>query len=263
MTCRRASRAAGTRALRALCAACCVAAAGAGTDGHKETGAWTLSKALTSQTSSKTCDDGTGETVSGVECNYKLDTRLASCLADFFAGYSVTELGAGLGRYKRRIEKGGRTRGYAAYDGIPNVASLTDGRVSHVDLSADDASIRQSDYALTLEVAEHIPQKYEGALMRNIDRSNTKGVLLSWSNLGRGQSAHGHVNPKRKSQVRSLLCEYGYIEDRNVSAHMRRCSTFLYLKRGVQFFRRYPVQSVASECATVAIPPPRAQRNRE
>ena len=85
--------------------------------------------------------------------------------------------------------------------------------------------------------------------MRNIDRANTKGVLLSWSNLGGKQSAHGHVNPKRKSQVRSLLCEYGYIEDRNTSAYLRRCSTFLYLKRGVQFFRRYPVASVAN-CAS-------------
>ena len=56
--------------------------------------------------------------------------------------------------------------------------------------------------------------------------------------MGSSQSAHGHVNPKRKSQVRSLLAPYGYMEDRNSSAYLRRCATFLYLKRGVQVFRR-------------------------
>lgn len=62
--------------------------------------------------------------------------------------------------------------------------------------------------------------------------------VLSWSNMGASQSAHGHVNPKRKSQVRLLFAPWGYVEDRNASAHLRQCATFLYLKRGIQVMRR-------------------------
>ena len=36
-------------------------------------------------------------------CTYKLDLGLARCLSSFFAGYTVTELGAGVGRYAQFI----------------------------------------------------------------------------------------------------------------------------------------------------------------
>ena len=166
---------------------------------------------------------------------------------------------------------------YTAYDGLADVATLTNGRVHALDLTVDSqarasrhmhgtctahasrayawrmhmlgsrrtctaASARQalvrSDWALSLEVAEHIPIQFEQTLLRNWDRANSQGIVLSWSSMGSAQSAHGHVNPKRKSQVRLLLSPLGYVEDRNASAVLRRCATFLYLKRGVQVFRR-------------------------
>lgn len=101
----------------------------------------------------------------------------------------------------------------------------------------------RSDWALSLEVAEHIPVHFEQTLLRNWDRANSQGIVLSWSNMGSAQSAHGHVNPKRKSQVRLLLGPLGYVEDRNASSTLRRCATFLYLKRGVQVFRRNQTQT--------------------
>jgi hypothetical protein len=111
--------------------------------------------------------------------------------------------------------------------------------------SAPQALVR-SDWALSLEVAEHIPVQFEQTLLRNWDRANSQGLVLSWSSMGSAQSAHGHVNPKRKSQVRLLLSPLGYVEDRNASAVLRRCATFLYLKRGVQVFRRNQAHTAPS-----------------
>ena len=201
----------------------------------RKSGAWTLSKEYVSQNrcSNKTRAPDELE----VECAYKLDRPLAGCLAHFFRGSSVSELGAGVGRYKRHVDATGFAGPYTAYDGLSNVAALTRGRVQYLDLTLENYNIRRSDYALSLEVAEHIPPRFEATLLRNYDRANRQGIVLSWSNMGSSQSAHGHVNPKRKSHVRMLLAPFGYAEDRNASAYLRRCATFLYLKRGIQVFR--------------------------
>ena len=203
----------------------------------QSTGAWTISREYAA---SNKCQNGRTRDPDEleVECAYKLDRRLASCLGHFFRGLSVSELGAGVGRYKRHVDASGLAGPYTAYDGLTNVSTLTRGRVQFADLTVDNPSIRRSDFALSLEVAEHIPHKFESVLLRNYDRANRQGIVLSWSNMGSSQSNHGHVNPKRKSVVRLLFGKYGYAEDRNASAYLRQCATFLYLKRGIQVFRR-------------------------
>ena len=176
------------------------------------TGAWTLSEEYVARnrcnatgTGHRDTPPGQDSDASGIDCTYKLDHRLAACMAHFFRGLSVTELGAGVGRYKRYVDATGLAGEYTAYDGLSNVAALTRGRVQFVDLTVDSPNLQRSDFAISLEVAEHIPAKFEPTLMRNFDRSNRQGIVISWSNMGSSQSAHGHVNPKRKSQVRSLL----------------------------------------------------------
>ena len=64
----------------------------------RRTGAWVLSKEYMAQAR---CNQSG---IPAIECAYKLDERLATCLAQLFRGRSVTELGAGVGRYKRFIE---------------------------------------------------------------------------------------------------------------------------------------------------------------
>mmetsp|Transcript_5644 Transcript_5644/g.14953 ORF Transcript_5644/g.14953 Transcript_5644/m.14953 type:complete len:257 (+) Transcript_5644:179-949(+) len=198
------------------------------------TGTWRLSREYIQQ---NRCANST-HSISALDCTYKLDSRLANCLAHFFRGHTITELGSGVGRYKRAVDATGLAGEYVAYDGLTNVAELTRGQVSFADLTVNNPQLRRSDFALSLEVAEHIPKPFEAILMRNIDRSNTMGIVISWSNMGSSQSNHGHVNPKRKSQVRQLFAPWGYVEDRNASAYLRTCATFLYLKRGVQVMRK-------------------------
>lgn len=211
--------------------------AGAGRSGPEgktfsSTGAWALSSSYV-RASIRRCDLRRDPGMLEVECSYKLDRRLAECLSHFFRGRSVTELGAGVGRYKRVAENSRLVGQYSAYDGLSNVSALTRGRVEYADLTIDQP-FNQSDFTLSLEVAEHVPKAFEPVLLRNFNRSNRMGIVLSWSNLGSSQSKHGHVNPRRNSQVREVMAPFGLTEDRNASAYLRRCAVFPYFKRGIQ-----------------------------
>ena len=79
------------------------------------TGAWAMSDAYINRTATKSC----GEPVQAW-CVYRLDTGLVKEMARFFGGSaSVTELGAGVGRYARALTASGGVRRYSAYDGMP------------------------------------------------------------------------------------------------------------------------------------------------
>ena len=130
-------------------------------------GAWTISKDYIRNAGD--CSDPSDPPSlrwSAGQCSYKLDRKLARCLAAFFSGRSVTELGAGAGRYKGFVRAAGNVTAYAAYDGLPNAAELSGGLVETADLSVDQPSLRRSDWAMSLEVFEHIPRRFEDAVRR-------------------------------------------------------------------------------------------------
>lgn len=200
------------------------------------TGAWFLAEKYLLKTGANknlTCGEDT-------TCSYRLDKKLVTCLATLFAGASVTELGAGTGHYQRAIMASGRVARYSAYDGVPNIERITQGRVHWADLSADQPTLVRSDYAMSLEVAEHIPPQHQAAYLANIDRANTRGLVISWSHYSaaKGQSAHGHVNAKPIRAVRELVVARGYVEQHNTSRHLQRCSSFPYFRTGILYFRR-------------------------
>jgi len=191
------------------------------------TGAWFLTDDYVNKQTKNGCSD----------CTYRLDEKFSKCLAHLFSGGSVTELGAGVGRYKKAMMETGLVTEYAAYDGMPDVERKSHGVVKHADLSTDENEVVRSDWCMTLEVAEHIPKQFEAAFLRNIDKANRRGVVISWSPWGKGQSAHGHVNPKQTRQVMDLFAARGYALSLNSTSKLRRCATFPYFKK-VHVFTR-------------------------
>ena len=124
----------------------------------QSTGAWTISKEYVAK---NRCNNGRIREPDEleVECAYKLDKRLASCLGHFFRGLSVSELGAGVGRYKRHVDAGPRRapRGLRwADERDPNDC----GRVQFADLTVDNPS--SADPTLRRPRGRRdIPPKYE------------------------------------------------------------------------------------------------------
>ena len=53
-------------------------------------------------------------------------------------------------------------------------------------------AVPKGDWVLSLEMGEHVPNRFEAMVIRNIHAHNTRGVILSWARLG--QPGNGHVN---------------------------------------------------------------------
>jgi len=125
---------------------------------------------------------------------------------------------------------------------MPDVEAQTEGRVGYRDLSVVHCSgpraLAQSAWAMTLEVAEHIPKQFEPAFLSNIDCANTRGVVLSWSVVGLKQGGIGHVNPRRYKQTGRLFESRGYTTDLVATRRLRRCATKSYFRNGLFVFRR-------------------------
>lgn len=200
------------------------------------TGAWVMSddyvKTLTNASASK-CAEEVKEW-----CAYRLDMKLVQELASLLGGASVTEFGAGLGRYARAMRAlRGAGPQYTAYDGMPDIEQKSRGWTRHADLTDPQAKIAAADYVVTFEMAEHIPRKFEATLLANIDRAALKGVIISWSETNRGGGV-GHVNAKKAFEVQRLFCERGYHFDSVASRRLRQRSYYWYFRKNILVFRR-------------------------
>ena len=167
---------------------CIVSQNRAGAVPGQSTGAWSLSAAYL----------------------YVLDLGLADALASTLSGRSVVELGAGKGCYTAWLRAAGvDARGF---DGAPGVDRLTGGLVQQADLTLPLRLERPAEYALCLEVAEHIPRQHEAAFLDNLRRSGSRGLILSWSTFA-GQASNGHVNPRSNAWVVRQLVALGFEHD--------------------------------------------------
>ena len=61
----------------------------------------------------------------------------------------------------------------------------SEGRVTYLDLTLPQYGLPLYDWVMSLEVAEHIPPKYEHIYIDNIVRHAKEGVILSWAKPGK------------------------------------------------------------------------------
>ena len=101
-----------------------------------------------------------------------------------FSGKYVASFGDGPGRYKQLLTDTGKLKGYDAYDGAPFTEKTSEGRVKFHDLTLPQYGLPLYDWVMSLEVAEHIPAKYESIYVDNVVRHAREGVVLSWAKLG-------------------------------------------------------------------------------
>ena len=158
--------------------------------------------------------------------NNALAVGMADRLFAFFRGLSVIDLGAGLGQYKaywealqRKLNNGTGPTTISAYDGAENIELASNGRVLWADLT-EHQQLPIADWAVSLEVAEHIPAQQEGAYLDNLHRHNRRGIVMSWAVPG--QAGHFHVNCQPAEAVISKLQALGYDYDDAFSRELRQ-----------------------------------------
>lgn len=94
---------------------------------------------------------------------------------------TVVDIGARLGRLLRSLKK----RGYSdifGIDGSKGVEKITEGLVKEFDLTVDCGELfGTAHWGLFFNVGEHVPKQLESALISNVSRIPTKGLITTWT----------------------------------------------------------------------------------
>lgn len=150
--------------------------------------------------------------------HYTPDGRIISLLAHILSinrhGFprSLVDIGAGVGQTCRELMSRDRQLSCTSYDGAGNVEAVSNGVVHFLDLTAPilDASFR-ADWALSLEVGEHVPNAKESMLIRNLHAVNRCGIVLSWGSYTPGKRGKGDANYHTRSYLVGVFRSLGYL----------------------------------------------------
>jgi SAM-dependent methyltransferase len=173
------------------------------------------------------------------ESQHKFDPHLATALTHFFKNEdpsaTIVDLGCGMGNYVQHFRANGlRADGF---DGNPYTPTLTSGICEVTDLSIPFVFQTKYDWVMSLEVGEHLPPQFETIFLENLDRNNTKGIILSWAIEGQG--GHGHVNERNNDYIYGRLEALGYKSDRVAEFYLRQHAELGWFKNTVMVFRRH------------------------
>ena len=171
--------------------------------------------------------------------HYPFDRGLADALAGLFRGKSVIDFGAGLGKYVHHLAGAGID--VQGVDAIPDVESLTDGLVQHQDLTKP-GFCNDCDWALCLEVMEHIPSDLEQWPLTYLGTAK-QGVVLSWAIPGQG--GDGHVNERSNEYAQNAFLgiaskmRRSFRHDQQAQARLRMAvSDLWWFANSLMVFRR-------------------------
>ena len=170
-------------------------------------------------------------------CQHVYDSNLGDSLTSFFKNENVKSLvdfGCGMGNYVKTFQKNNINA--IGFDGNPNTPELTNNLCKVLDLSVPKTFDEPFDWVMSLEVGEHLPQKFEDIFIHNLHNNNKCGIVLSWA--VKGQGGHGHFNEQNNDYIKSKICELGYSNDINSENELRRHSTLSWFKNTIMVFRK-------------------------
>lgn len=173
--------------------------------------------------------------------NWLVDETLAAAMAELFQSQTVMDLGAGLGPYGQKFAKRPELKiHWVGFDGAMNVVNMTEGRVQFMDLTQPDAwdtrPCANYDWVMSLEVAEHIPPRFEQAYLRNVRCHAARGAVVSWGTPAQGGGL-GHVNLKEPAAARAALEQWGFVMDEIWTAKLRAAATMNHFRVSTTVYR--------------------------
>ena len=164
------------------------------------------------------------------------DVPLSKALSKFLVGKKVASFGDGPGVYKELLLSYNEVLSYDSFDGAPYAELTTNNNVKFLDLSVPIYHLDQYDWVISLEVAEHIPEKFESVYLDNLVRHSREGIILSWAAIGQG--GHSHINNRDFPYVKAKMEERNYIHDLPSSEYLKAQSTFGWFKNNINVFKK-------------------------
>lgn len=139
---------------------------------------------------------------------------VAGAVYDLFKPETLADLGCGCGVYSHLFRQKGVK--VLALDGvIPPPKDAFPVEIITRDLTVPFRNTWENfDLALCLEVAEHIPEEFTGAFLKNISAFSDR-LLISAAPPGQG--GHHHVNEQPRRYWARKLAELGYAYNRRAS----------------------------------------------
>lgn len=165
--------------------------------------------------------------------NFYLPTRMAGVLGLLFSNASVLDLGCGVGQYGRFFRNKHPSVRWVGVDGAENVEEATDGHVRFADLTEGLPRFarRPWDWAMSIEVAEHVPRAGEPTFVHSLLRWAQQGVVLSWAPppWKHQKAGHHHVSCQTNEYV---VCALGLLGMAQDVALQKRLRAALQVGRG-------------------------------
>ena len=171
------------------------------------------------------------------EQDHKHDELLQESLLDFFKkenATSVVDFGCGRGYYAKFLNDNNIPTD--CYDGSPDTKIKTNGMCDVLDLAIDFDLNKQYDWVLSLEVGEHIPEKYFDTFIKSLCKHSKEGIVLSWAI--KDQDGLGHVNCRPNEYIKNKLAELGYINDVDAENKLRKNTTHEWFHNTIMVFRK-------------------------
>ena len=149
---------------------------------------------------------------------------------------SVFDVGAGSGQYKYWFtNRSSVGLDYRACDGALNVETFTKGVVAWCDLTRP-IHAAPSDWVISLEVGEHLPEHLAAEYLANLHRLDTNGVFLSWAVPM--QPGKGHINCQNNSWVTAQMEAMGYTLNATAMQLGRAVAEYPWFKNTYMVFDR-------------------------
>lgn len=131
----------------------------------------------------------------------------------------VADLGAGGGALVAEL----RRQGYDAigFDATRDAAKITGGLVLERNLAIPCDFEVQYDWAVYIEVGEHIPEPHLHDFLRNVTRCASAGLVISWAPPRMKNYGRGHVSCRSPAWVRRQLRLRGWLVERELTEAIR------------------------------------------
>ena len=110
-------------------------------------------------------------------------------------------------------------------------------------------SIKQYDWIISLEVAEHIPQEFESIYLDNLVRHANEGIILSWAKVGQG--GHSHVNNRDFDYVKEQIRKRGFFHNFERSKYFKNIADLFWLKNNLNVYQK---KFIVESDATIVAP---------
>ena len=163
------------------------------------------------------------------------DEDLSKSLLYFFNKENikyVNDFGCGDGLYVKELNSNNIK--CIGYDGNPNTKNINNCFIKN--LAVNFRLENKPEWIISLEVGEHIPKTYEKIFINNLDKNNTKGIIISWAIKGQGGS--GHVNEQNNEYIKNIFVKLGYKNEKEIEKYLRCNSKLPWFKNTIMVFRK-------------------------